>query len=130
MTLIADLRTKLLADSAVSTRVGTRIFNNRLPQRKSTATAIEPSIIISVLDDVPVGALDKQYSIKPTVQLTHFAPNHQVSDEMEAETRAVLESYQGTLGSRNVRIVRLDARDDIEPELDAAIKVAEYRIWL
>lgn len=131
MTLIADIRTLLLADSAVNTRVGgERIYNNRLPQRKSTATAIDPAIVLSVLDDVPVGALDRQYSIRPSVQVNHFGPDHRVSEEMEAETRAVLESYQGLLGGISVRIIRTDARDDIEPDLDIAMKVSEYQVWL
>jgi hypothetical protein len=130
MSLITDIRTKLLADSAVLARVGDRIYNNRLPQNISNPALKQCAIVISTLDDQPVDAYDKQYSIKPSVEIIHFGPSHKVAEEMEAETRAVLEGYRGSLGSRNVTIMRIDSRDDLEPDLDIAMKVTEYRVWI
>lgn len=135
MSLITDIRNFLLADDAIAERIGEdgegngRIYNNRLPQDISTPALKQCAITISLLDDLPIDASDAQFSIKPTIEINHFAPNHKVAEEMEAETRAVLESYRGSLGSRVVTIMRLDTREDLEPDLDIAMRTSEYRIW-
>lgn len=136
MNLITEIRNLLLANTAVRTRVGGdghgsgRIYNGRLPQNVTIPVTIEPSILIKIEDDEPVDALDKQYSIRPTIELKHFALDNGVTEEMEKETRTVLESYQGSLGSTSVRIVRLNAHDDVDPDLDMAFKSSLYRVWL
>lgn len=126
-TLLGNLRTLLLANGAVSARVGTsRIYNNRMPQNP-----VLPAILLTLLSDQPILSHSSANSIKrPTVEIMHFAGDHAVAETMDGETRAVLEGFRGAMGTLSaVTILRTDSRDDTEPDLGLAYRTAEYQIW-
>lgn len=130
MNIVAAIRNLLLDNEAIVTRVGDRIYDNRLPQDISKPGLALSAIVLITLDDLPADTLDKQYDIKPTMIVQHFGATHKVTREMDAETRAVLQGYQGPLGDGAATIMRIDSRDDLEPDLDIAMKISEYRIWI
>ncbi len=127
MTIFSEVRTKLLANGAVNTRVaGKKIYNNKLPEGYEL-----DCITIQLVDDIPITTHSGQGDLnRPIFQLSHFAANHREAAEMDVETRAVLEGYRGDLGSfTGVAILRVDSHDDLEPELDVAIRITEYQVW-
>jgi hypothetical protein len=112
MSLAADLRTFLLAQSGISTLVGTRIYRSVRNQNDGL-----PAIVAQVLNDSSDHALDGILSARDAlVQIDCFAATWVAVDALATAVEAELDSYSGAIGDRTCQAAFLTGRRDIEDD--------------
>ena len=112
-TVKAALRTRALADAAVSARIGDRWYNGRAP-----ANVQKPYVVLSTVSDTPeLTHDDAEGTAKPfgptVFQIDAFGADADSADLTIGEIRARLEGTKFTEGSTAFGSISVDTERDI-----------------
>lgn len=123
MTIETDLRTKVLADSAVSSRVGTRMYPGEAPQ--GVAYPFLTYQVISAQSTQHLGGKSNMHD--PLIQIDAWALTAVETWQLANEVRAAIEAFRGTMGSFWVQRIFLDNWQDMPPEPGVKADERVYR---
>lgn len=121
--LVKRVREKLLANSAVSALVGTRIYPQVAPQGAGA-----PYLVLTVISDVPentangrVGELTRNARL----QVDAYSERYEQANELAEAANLVIAGLTGTDLS-GLRLSQLDLYEDDSPRHRVS---ADYSIW-
>lgn len=106
-----SVRAKLLADTALTLSVSTRIYPNKLPQRP-----VIPSIVIQVITGMTIHSQSGSSSLElGVIQVTAWSKTSVEASRIAREIEAALDGLTWTLGGVNVQRCFKVRETDIEP---------------
>ena len=125
MTLETALRTYTLADPAIATLVGTRMYARKLPQNPTLPAISFQRIATRRLHDMagPDGLP------RPRMQLTCWAMTPAGADDLAAVVRQRLDGYRGAWGAIDIGSCQCVGEQDLDdPETGRVAVAQDYMI--
>ena len=109
MTIEADLRTHLIADSPVTALVVARIYPIKLPQSPTY-----PAITYEIISDIPHRSLDGDSDLERVRARVHcWGETYTEAVDLARKVRTAVGDFSGTMGATAVSSVKFESWNDI-----------------
>lgn len=120
------IRSKLIADTLITSLAGTRVYPQKLPQNPTL-----PAVIYSIISDTPNADVSGMAGLfNADIQIECYAETAQAAQDLSENVRLSLQSYRGTHLSVGINgiyfITEYDAFDD---EISNYRRISSYEIW-
>ena len=109
MTIEADLRTHLIADSPVTALVVARIYPIKLPQ-----SPVYPAITYQIISDIPHRSLDGDSDLERVrARIDCWAETYTEALDLARKVRTAVADFSGTMGTTVVTSSKFETWNDI-----------------
>lgn len=126
MSLLTDLRSFLLADSTISSLIGSRFYPGELPQ-----DATLPAIVYSTISGYrPQSQEGPSGIVRLRIQIDCWAETYAGAEALAEAVRLRLNGYRGSAGSGEIKGAFFDSERDLsDSETDRKARSVDYMIW-
>ena len=127
MTVGADLRTFLLADTAIAASIAARVYPVQLPQ-KPTLPAIAYRIVSGFR---PHSMPNTRGLARPRVQIDCYSDSYEGAQTLADLVRKRLDAYRGAAGTATWQGVFFsNENDDFDPDTKLYTLSRDYTFWV